>query len=326
VTVRHGLPAVAAAVVVAALGCPRDDAGGPFRLGYFPNITHAQALVGAKDGTFAKALGGRFETRLFNTGPSAMEALIAGDLDASFVGPGPAVIAYLRTRGKGLVIVAGAMAGGALLVSRPEIANPKDIVGKRVACPQIGNTQDIALRAWLAKQGLPEGDGEGKVRVTPLENPEILALYAKGDLAAAWVPEPWASRLLAAGAKILVDERTLWEGGAFQTTVLAVSRLALERRRADVVALVRAHVMLTERWRTDPEGFRKVANAELAKLSGKPLPDAIVAQAFSRVSPSVDPMSEALAQVARDAQALRYAPEGDLSGIVDLSVLEEARR
>jgi NitT/TauT family transport system substrate-binding protein len=325
VTQRH-VAAVALAVVLAAPGCKREDASGPFRLGYFPNITHAQALVGATDGTFAKALGGRFETRLFNAGPSAMEALVGGDLDASFVGPGPAVIAYLRTKGQALTIVAGAMSGGALLVSRPEIASPKDLAGKRVACPQIGNTQDIALRAWLVKQGLAEGEGEGKVRVTPLENPEILALYAKGDLAAAWVPEPWASRLLAAGAKILVDERTLWEGGAFQTTVLVVSRRALAERRPDVVALVRAHVALTERWRNDPEGFRKAANAELAKLSGKPLPDAIAAQAFARVTPSVDPMSDALAQVARDAQALRYAPEGELSGIVDPSILEEARR
>jgi NitT/TauT family transport system substrate-binding protein len=326
VTQRHVAVAAVAAVFLSALGCKRDAAGGPFRLGYFPNITHAQALVGATDGTFAKALGGRFETRLFNAGPSAMEALVGGDLDASFVGPGPAVIAYLRTKGQALTIVAGAMAGGALLVSRPEIASPKDLLGKRVACPQIGNTQDIALRAWLAKQGLPEGEGEGKVRVTPLENPEILALYAKGDLAAAWVPEPWASRLLVAGAKILVDERTLWEGGAFQTTVLVVSRRAIAERRPDVVALVRAHVALTERWRNDPDGFRKAANAELAKLAGKPLPDAIAAQAFSRVTPSVEPMSDALAQVARDAQALRYAPEGELSGIVDPSILEEARR
>jgi NitT/TauT family transport system substrate-binding protein len=326
VTVRDRALPLAAAVLVLALGCTREDEGRPLRLGYFPNITHAQALVGAVDGTFSKALGGKLETRLFNAGPAAMEALVAGELDASFVGPGPAVIAYLRTRGEAIVVVAGAMAGGALLVARPEIRGAQDLAGKRVACPQIGNTQDIALRTWLVKQGLPEGDGPEKVRVTPLENPEILALYAKGDVAAAWVPEPWASRLLAAGAKVLVDERTLWKDGAFQTTVLVVSRRALEKRRADVVALVRAHVALTERWRRDPEGFRRAANAELAKLSGRPLPEEIVAQAFSRVSPSVEPMSEALAQVARDAQALRYAPAGELSGIVDPSVLEEARR
>ncbi|HYG69981.1 MAG TPA: ABC transporter substrate-binding protein, partial [Anaeromyxobacteraceae bacterium] len=261
-----------AAFLVVAPACTRDDAARPFRLGYFPNLTHAQALVGAADGSFSKALGGKFETRLFNAGPAAMEALVAGDLDASFVGPGPAVIAYLRTKGEAIAIVAGAMSGGALLVARPEIGSPKDLVGRRVACPQIGNTQDIALRTWLRAQGLKEGEGEGAVRVTPLENPEILALYAKGELAAAWVPEPWASRLLDAGARILVDERTLWEGGAFQTTVIAVSRRALERRRADVVALVRAHVELTERWRRDPDAFRAAANGELAKLAGKPLP------------------------------------------------------
>lgn len=323
-TLRHAV--VAASLLAATAACTRDDPGGPFRLAYFPNLTHAQALVGAADGTFSKALGGKLETRLFNAGPAAMEALVAGELDASFVGPGPAAIAYLRTRGEAIVIVAGAMSGGALLVARPEIAGPKDLLGKRVACPQIGNTQDIALRTWLRKQALPDGDGPEQVRVTPLENPEILSLYAKGDVAAAWVPEPWASRLIAAGAQVLVDERTLWKDGAFQSTVLVVSRRALERRRADVVALVRAHVAVTERWRRDPDGFRRAANAELAKLSGKPLPEAIAAQAFARVSPSADPMPDALAQVARDAQALHYAPAGDVSRIVDPSVLEEARR
>lgn len=317
--------ALAIGALAGAPGCRGERAAdAPLRLGYFPNITHAQALVGVDDGTFAKALGGRLEAKVFNAGPAAMEALVAGDLDLSFVGPGPAVIAYLRTRGESLVVVAGAMAGGALLVARPEIASPADLKGRRVACPQVGNTQDIALRTWMRKQGLREGGGPDEVRVTPLENPDIVGLYARGEVDAAWVPEPWAARLVAQGARILVDERSLWPGGAFQTTVIVASRRAVERRRGDVVALLRAHRALTDRWVRDPAAFLAAANAALGKLTGKPLPAPILADAFSRVSPTVDPMSDALAQVARDAQSLGYAPSGAISGMVDVSLLQEA--
>src|SRR5512133_2669010 len=181
-----------------ALGaCSRGrDAGRPFRLGYFPNVTHAQALVGDADGTFARALGGRLETKRFNAGPSAMEALLAGDLDASYVGPGPAVIAFLRSKGQGLRVVAGAASGGAVLVVR-DARSARDLAGKRVGSPQLGNTQDVALRTWLRKNGLLDGAGLRAVEVTPVGNPDILTLFARGDLAGAWVPEPWGARRVA---------------------------------------------------------------------------------------------------------------------------------
>lgn len=314
-----------AALSAALAGCAREpDPGRPLRLGYFPNVTHGQALVGVDDGTFARALGGRLDPRMFNAGPAAMEALLVGELDASYVGAGPAVIAYLRSEG-GLRVVAGAVSGGAVLVVR-DARSAEDLVGRRVGSPQLGNTQDVALRTWLRERGLSDRDGRRGVEVTPLTNADNLQMFRRGELAGAWVPEPWGARLVAeAGGKILVDERTLWEGGRFPTTVLVVSRLALERRRGDVEALVRAHLELTRRWQGDPGAFGRLANAAFGQRTGKPLAAPVLKDALSRLEPVVEPMGPQLARMARDAQALGFAPAGSAEGIVEPGPLALAR-
>jgi NitT/TauT family transport system substrate-binding protein len=318
-----------AAVTLAALAaCKRQSSapGAPLRLAFFPNVTHAQALVGSSEGAFAAALGGadRLVTRQFNAGPAAMEALLAGDVDVAYVGPGPAVIAYLRSQG-GLRVVAGAASGGAVLIVK-DAKTPRDLAGKRVGSPQLGNTQDIALRTWLRKEGVEIGEGPGRANVTPLSNADILQLFKRGDLAGAWVPEPWGARLIAeAGGKILVDERTLWPGGKFPITIMVASRRALEARRADVMTVVRAHLELTQRWKVNPGAFAQAANAEYGRLTGHPLPPAVVEDAFSRLEPTDDPTAAALVEQARQARALGFAPEGDLSEVVDATVLRDAR-
>lgn len=319
--------AAALLLLAAAAACRREQAaGGPLRLGYFPNLTHAQALVGAADGSFARALGQPPALRQFNAGPAAMEALLAGDVDVSYVGPGPAAIAYLRSRGEALRVVAGAASGGAALFARTARA-PRDLLGRRVASPQLGNTQDIALRVWLRRERLPVGEGPGRVHVVPLSNPDILGLFGRRELEAAWVPEPWGARLEAeAGAHLLVDERDLWEGRRFPTTVVVASRRALAERRPEVVALLRAHLALTSRWQADREGFARAANAQYGKLTGHPLPEAVLQAAFSRLEPLADPLPRQLAEGARRAQELDFAPPGDLSGLVDPAPLEEATR
>jgi NitT/TauT family transport system substrate-binding protein len=307
-----------------ATGCrPEPPIDRPLRLGYFPNVTHGQALVGIDDGTFARALGGRLDPRMFNAGPAAMEALLVGDLDASYVGAGPAVIAWFRSERTGLAVVAGAVSGGAVLVVR-DARSAADLAGKRVGSPQLGNTQDVALRTWLRAHGLPDRGGPRGVEVTPLSNADNLAMFRRGDLAGAWVPEPWGARLVAeAGGRILVDERSLWEGGRFPTTVLVVSRRALERRRADVLALVRAHLALTRRWQADPGDFALRANEAFGRRTGRPLAAPVLADALSRLEPLADPLAPQLAKLARDAQALGFAPQGEPEGIVDGSILRE---
>jgi NitT/TauT family transport system substrate-binding protein len=316
-----------AAIFTAISGCRGrgPDDTGPLRLGYFPNVTHAQALVGLADGTFARALGGRLQAKAFNAGPSAMEALLAGEVDACYVGPGPAIIAYLRTHGEGLRVIAGAASGGAALVVR-DARKPADLVGMRVASPQLGNTQDVALRWWLREHGLSDRGGRHGVHVVPLANPDVLAMFARRDLAGAWAPEPWATRLVHAGGHILVDERSLWPDGRFPSAVLVASTRALARRRTDLRALISAHLELTARWRRDRAGFAHAANKRFGMLTGKPLGDEILLEAFSRVEPISDPLVPQLQEEARRAQLLGYAPEGDVSGMVDLSLLAETAR
>ncbi len=320
-------PPPALAILAAALaglsGCQRRPSpAAKLRLGYLPNVTHAQALVGLSQGDFARALGGRLEARAFNAGPAVMEALLGGDLDVAYVGPGPAAMAFLRTRGEAIRVVAGAASGGASLVVR-DARGPADLAGQRVGSPQLGNTQDVALRTWLRRSGLAEGDGPGAVRVTPVPNPDLIGLFTRGELAGAWVPEPWAARLVAAGGRILVDERTLWEGGRFPTTLVVASPRAIASRRADVLALLRVHVALTRRWEADRAGFARSVNAALATIAGKPLDDGVLRDAFSRVDPAIDPMAVQLAHQARDAQALGFAPPGEVSTMVDGSLLQE---
>jgi NitT/TauT family transport system substrate-binding protein len=323
---RAPLAGLALLLLALAPGCRKEPSPDrPLRLGYFPNVTHGQALVGVDDGTIARELGGKLDAKMFNAGPAAMEALLVGDLDASYVGAGPAVIAYFRSEG-GLRVVAGAVSGGAVLVVR-DARSAQDLAGQRVGSPQLGNTQDVALRTWLRAHGLSDRRGPRGVEVTPLTNADNLAMFKRGDLAGAWVPEPWGARLVAeAGGKILVDERSLWEGGRFPTTILVVSRRALERRPADVAALLRAHVALTRRWQADPEGFGKLANVAYGKRTGKPLQDPVLRDALSRLEPLDDPMPAQLARLAEDAQALGFAPKGDPSGMVDATLLREVAR
>src|SRR5262245_56747712 len=191
------------------------------RLGYFPNVTHAPALVGVEGGLFQKALGkNTLDVKTFNAGPEEVTALLAGALDIGYIGPNPSVNAYVQSNGEAVRVVGGSTSGGAYLVVKPDINKAADLKGKRVASPQLGNTQDVALRTWLKKAGLEtDAQGGGDVSIAPQENALTLDAFKQGQIAGAWVPEPWATRLVTeAGGKILVDERTLWPEGKYITT------------------------------------------------------------------------------------------------------------
>jgi len=305
------------------VGCRRESTGDTLRLGYFPNLTHAQALVGVKDGTFSRALEGRLKLNPFNAGPAAVEALLGGSLDVAYIGSSPAVIAYVRSD-KNVRVIATAVSGGSVLVTRTA-RTPAELKGKRIATPQLGNSQDVALRHWLQSHGLSTSDfGKGDVTVVPVTNADALGLLQRGELEGAWVPEPWGAKMVeATGAQILVDERTLWPSGRFPTTLLLASTEALQKRRPQLKALIKAHVQLTERWKASPERFMNEANQAFGALTKHPLPDAVLQAAFSRMEPWVRPLPEALARVAKNLKDLKYLPEADVTGMVDGSLLEE---
>ena len=319
------------ATLLAALLVPACGGGGgeaTLRLGYFPNITHATALVGVEEGIFARNLGAtKLDTFTFNAGPAAIEALLSGSLDAAYVGPNPAINGFVKSRGEAVRIVAGATSGGAALIVRPEIAAAGDLRGKQVASPQLGGTQDVALRTWLKSQGLAtDTAGGGDVSVVPQENAQTLERFRSGELAGAWVPEPWASRLvLEGGGKVLVDERDLWPGGQYTTTVLLVRRAYLQAHPDRVEALLRGHVEAT-RWLADhKDAARARVNAAIEGLTGKRIGDEVIVRAFASLTFTTDPQMASLEKSAADAAGLGLLKlDGvDLAPLYDASLLQK---
>jgi len=300
------------------------------RVGAFPNITHPQAMVGKANGAFEKAMGPnvRIEWKSFNAGPSAIEALFAGAIDMTYIGPNPAISGYVRSGGQALHVVAGASSGGAALVVRNDsgIGKATDFHGKKVASPQLGNTQDVALRAWLRTNGMKTTDKGGDVQVIPLANPDQLTLFLKKDLDAAWAPEPWATRLIREGnGRLFLDERTLWPNGQFVCANLIVNSKFLKEHPEIVKSWLRAHVELTDWINVNLPQAKKVLNQQIQKETGKALPDAVLDEAFGRLQVTYDPLRASLltsAKSAFDAGFLgRQMP--DLSHLYDLSLLNQ---
>ena len=294
------------------------------RLGYFANLTHAAAIIGLSRGFIAQELGPtKLETQVFDAGPAAVEALFGGALDAAYIGPGPAINAFARSGGKAIRIIAGATSGGAQLVVRPGITTAADLRGKTLATPELGNTQDVALRAWLATQGLRSSvQGGGDVTITPTRNADTLSLVKAGKLDGAWVPEPWASRLvLEAGGKVLVDERDLWPAGRFVTTHLIVRTDYLQRHPQTVEALLRGHVAAVQWASEHPSEAKTTVQTAITSLTGKPLPPQVVDRAWQNLTVTVDPVAASLQRDADNAVAVGLSRPVDLHGIYDLSIL-----
>jgi NitT/TauT family transport system substrate-binding protein len=303
------------------------------RVGYFPNLTHATALIGMANGAFQKAVGPDVEVQAtaFNAGPSVIEAIFADQLDMSYIGPNPAINGYVKSKGDALRIVAGAASGGAVLIVRPDagINSPADFEGKRIASPQLGNTQDVALRHWLLANGHQLSETGGKTAVVPTNNPDILTLFQKKEIDAAWVPEPWGARLeLEAGGRLFLDERDLWPGGQFATTELIVSRKFLTQHPDIVKNFLAAHVELTQWANQHPEDAKRIANQEIERLTGKPLPPAVLDRAWSRMQVTYDPTQQSLLTAAKWAFDAGFLGDEnpDLSRIFDLSILNQVLR
>jgi len=320
--------AVVATLGVSACGGDTQASGAAVpavvRLGYFPNLTHATAIVADKEGFFSKYLGATtLKVSTFNAGPAAMEALKSGAIDATYVGPGPATNAFINSDGKAVTIVAGAAAGGASLVVDPSITKAADLRGKKVSSPQLGNTQDIALRFWLKGQGLRSDlQGGGDVTVLPQENAQVVDAFKQKLIAGAWVPEPYATRLVQAGGKVLVDEHTLWPGKRFATTVLAVRTDFLKAHPGTVKALLAGDLDSADFIAKDPAMAQKDVADLIAKISGKPMKESVILAAWKQLEFTVDPVPSSVlvgAQHAFEVGVLKTEPK--LDKLIDLRLL-----
>lgn len=314
---------VVALVLVAVMACHRPPRlGERVRLGFFPTLTHGAALVGVERGTFARAIAPVvLETKAFSTGPEAIEALFAGALDACYVGPMPALNGYLRSHGEALAVVAGAATGGGALVVRREagITTSASLHGKRLASPQLANTQDVALRLYLQQEGLITRDRGGDVQVMPIAAPDILSLMKRGALDGAWVPEPWVTRLIhEADAEILVEDRQFWPD--MPSALLVASRPLLETRPDLVEKIVAAHVETVAWAGAHPTEARQLAALAIEKRGGKPLPAAQLAEAWARVELTSDPHTDSLARFAVAARRLGYLPGEEAASNVSTAV------
>jgi sulfonate transport system substrate-binding protein len=322
---RLGAAFTALLALSACSSAEPEAAPGSVRLGYFANVTHAPALIGLEKGFFAEALGAevKLETRSFNAGPEAVEALFSDALDIAYIGPNPAINAFAQSHGEAIRIVAGATSGGAALVVAPTITEPAQLKGTKIATPQLGNTQDVALRAWLQQQNLSANlEGGGDVAIAPQANAQTLETFRAGVVQGAWVPEPWSTRLvLEGGGRVLVDERSLWPDGKFVTTHVIVRAQFLKQHPELVERVLRAHVRAVDFLNAEPGAARQLVNAAIGKLTGKELPPAVIENAWKSLEFTVDPIASSLFESAKHATAVGLLEPVSLDGIYDLSLL-----
>lgn len=333
---KQGATATSKAASSASIAGPTEipTSAGPvtLHLGYYPNFTHAQAIVGLARGTFKDALGANvtIDSKTFNAGPDEITALFAGQIDIGYIGPSPAVNGYIKSKGDDVRIIAGAVNGGAELIVRNDagINAPVDFANKKVASPQLGNTQDVALRKWLKDNGLNAKEQGGNVTVMALQNPDILTAFQKGDVDAAWVPEPWGTRLIQeAGGKLFLDEKTLWPGGQFSTAIVIVRTDFLNKHPDVVLNFLRAHVETTQWIAANSEDAKKLVNDGLASLTGKALKQTTIDDAWKLISATDDPIAPAVVTAANNAFVLGFlTAKPDLSKLFALDLLNKARK
>src|SRR6266536_2332030 len=278
-------------------GSAADEKARKLRLGYFPNITHAQALYGRATGQFERKVGVRIEWTAFHAGPTAIESLFSDAVDATFVGPAPTINGHIKSRGAKFVIVAGSASGGAGLVVRRDsgIKSAKDFAGKVIATPQLGNSQDIAARIWFAEKGHRLQERGGDVCLVALSHPDQLTMFKKKQIDGAWTVEPWLARLEEeGGGELFLEEKSLWPEGRYVTTHLVVNKAYLVQHRGIVRNLIMALVEATERINQDKLAARLILNEQLRKETGKNLKDEVMQKAMSRVEFTWDPICSSL--------------------------------
>lgn len=327
---------VAAGIAATSAGCstssasPTSSGGGGspvvLRLGFLTNITHAPALIGVEKGFFARELGQdvKLEITPFSTGTQEATALLAGQLDAAYVGPNPAIKAWQTSKGTLIRVISGAASGGAALVVRPGIKTPAQLRGQKLATPSLGNTQDVALRYWLNRHHLTSSPtGGGDVPITPITpNSAAVLQFKSGQLAGGWEPAPYDIEMVAAGGHVLVNEAALWPKGQFVTTNLVVTSKFLAAHPSAVTGLLKGQVDANNFIHADLAAAEAAANAELTSLLGKGLAPSLLAAAFKQITFTNDPIASSLISDAQHAVSVGLLkPVSNLPGLYDLRPL-----
>ncbi|MFC9926002.1 aliphatic sulfonate ABC transporter substrate-binding protein [Streptomyces sp. NPDC127190] len=323
----YGSKAADTGTVKIAAGARKIDGLDSVRIGYFGNLTHATALVGNQKGFFQKELGAtRASYQVFNAGPSEIEALNSGSIDIGWIGPSPAINGYTKSDGTNLRIIGGSASGGVKLVVNPKkIRSLKDVKGKKIATPQLGNTQDVAFLDWVSRQGwkVDAQSGQGDVSVVRTDNKVTPDAFRSGSVDGAWVPEPTASKLVAEGGKVLLDEASLWPDKKFVITNIVVRQSFLKEHPKAVEAVLRASVE-TNRWiNAEPEQAKAAANRQLALDSGKALPAGVLDPAWKSIRFTDDPLASTLRTEAQHAVRAGLLDRPKLDGIYDLTLLDK---
>lgn len=298
------------------------------RVGYFPNITHSQALVGRDQGTFQKAIGqaNKIDWKLFNAGPAEIEALFAKAIDIAYIGPGPAINGYAKSKGD-LQIIAGATDAGAIFVSRKGVVikDLKDLSGKKIAVPQFGNTQDLTLRKILSDNGLKDKTKGGTVEVRQAANADILTLLQKGDIDAALVPEPWGSRLIKeASANIILDYKDVFREGKYTTAVVVVRTAFLKDHPQIVEAFIKNHVETTEYINKNPNKAKEIVNKQITELTKKSISKDVLDAAFRRLTITNDPEKDSVLDFVKSSVKEGFLKsEPDTLDLFNLTILNK---
>jgi NitT/TauT family transport system substrate-binding protein len=327
-----------AAVTAVAAGCGAAGAGsgspaGPgrpvvLRLGFLTNITHAPALIGVAKGFFTKELGTGVTLKIvsFSAGTEEASALLAGQLDAAYVGPNPAIKAWQTSHGSLIRVISGAASGGAALVVKKGIVSPAQLKGQRLATPALGGTQDVALRYWLRQHHLTTTQaGGGDVPVIPVTpNSAAVLQFKSGQIAGAWEPAPYDIEMEQDGGHVLVNEASLWPQGQFVTTNLVVTQKFLAAHPSAVNGLLKGQIKANDYIHSNPQDAQAAANAELARLLGQGLDPSVVSAAFKEISFTNDPVASSLAADAQHAVSVGLLdPVPDISALYDLGPLNK---
>ena len=328
------IPTVLLLVVLGLFGsgCKRESGGsgsGPVsevRIGYFANLTHAQAVLGVASGDFAKAIApAKLSTKVFNAGPSLIEALLADQIDIGYVGPGPVVNIQARSQGKAVRVIAAAASNGVVIVARKGsgITKLEELKGRRLATPQHGNTQDIAARHYLTAVLHQPDDGN----IVPVNNAEQAGMMSRGQIDASWAPEPWGSRLIEqAGAVAIGEEKDLWPGGEFNITVVVTTPRFLAAHPEAVEKVLLAHHDWTVRLQQQPDAYLGQLGEALFSLTSGRLPQSVLASALHRIKFTDEPLADTLRTLGDWTYEVKLIQEPvKLDGLIDTTILQKVR-